>query len=330
MLTGFEPKIVTPYPILGFSEHSFFDSDQKVNRTLLIWYPVAPEITGKPSSSAWDVFNVAIDAPLDSSQTNLRLIVLSHGYTGSPNNQSWLIRELVHQGFIVTAVQHRDLIDGKFHLNHWQRAQDISALLDQFSTTSLAKNIDMHKVGIAGFSLGGTTSIWAAGGKTSRLDSLIPGPEYAAPQDYVLANEALPTLNKAMMSKDWRENRIQAAFIMAPGWSWLFDLESLQKISIPVYLIAAEADQILVTKNNAGLFARNIPKAYFQAIPGKLNHYVFVSALSQNRRQAVDPKGEIQFLFEEDPSTDRAWIQSQIAEEAVRFYKSTLLDKQCD
>lgn len=330
MLTGFEPKIVTPYPVLGFREHVFFDPHQKVERRLLMWYPVMPGTMGKPSNNAWDIFNVASNAPLDPSQANQRLIVLSHGYIGSPQNQSWLIRELVHQGFMVAAIPHRDLMDGIFHLNHWQRAQDITTLLDQFADLPLAKNIDLNKVGIAGFSLGGTTAMWVAGGKTTRLDSLVPGPEYAAPRDYTRTNEALPTLNKEMMSKDWRDKRVQAAFVMAPGWSWLFDPASLQQISIPVYLIAAEADQTLVTKNNAGLFARYIPKAFFQTISGKAGHFIFISALSTEHRQAVDPKGQLQFLFEDDPSVDRTWIQSQISEEAVRFFKSTLLDNPCD
>ncbi len=38
-----------------------------------------------------------------------------------------------------------------------------------------------------------------------------------------MADEALPTLNKEMMGKDWREPRVKAAFVMAPAWSWIFD-----------------------------------------------------------------------------------------------------------
>lgn len=218
---AFEPHSITPYPVLGYSEVPFFDEFQKTNRHLLIWYPVAPGIAGVPSNSPWDVFFIEKDVEINSSKKR-PVIALSHGYTGNPHQLSWLIRGLVHHGFIVISIQHNDLIEGKAHANHWQRARDISQIIDKFVTTAIAKAADLDKIGIAGYSLGGTTAIWIAGGRATKLQSLLPSSEYSSLAEFSRINEVLPTLNKEMMAKDWREPRVKAAFVMAPAWAWLF------------------------------------------------------------------------------------------------------------
>lgn len=315
------PNAAVNEPVIGFREIPFFDESQKVDRQLLVWYPVSAETPGKSSSNSWDLFRVAQDAPIDNSKGKFPLIVLSHGYTGNPHQLSWLIQGLVNQGFIVIAVQHRDLIDGKVHINHWQRAQDVHELIDQFSASDLAKQADLNHIGITGFSLGGTTAVWSIGGRSTKLDTLMPKPEYASPGDFIKVNEALPTLNKEMMAKDWRDPRIKAAFMMAPAWAWLFDEESLQKVKVPTYVTAGEGDRVLVSKNNAGFFARHIPNAIYEPISGKADHFIFVSALNEQQRQKVNQSGNLNYLFQDDPSVDRAKIQSEVTEKAVQFFK---------
>lgn len=323
-LAAFEPQPVTPYPVVGYQEISFYDSFQQVDRQLLVWYPVAPGTVGSASESPWDQFAVALNAAPAKSQGKMPVVVLSHGYTGNPHQISWLIRGLVHGGFMVLGIQHRDLIDGRVHVNHWHRAQDIGLMIDQFSTSPLSDAADLNRIGVTGYSLGGTTALWVAGARATKLSTLIPTRDYASPEDYDRADEALPTINKEMMAKDWREARIKAAFVMAPAWAWLFDEESMRRISIPTYLIASGADQVLVTKNNAGLFARYIPKAVYQEIPGKGGHYIFISAVNDRQRHVSDPTTRLSFLFEDDSAIDRSWIQFQIAAEAVRFFKETM------
>lgn len=318
---AFQPQAITPNPVVGFRSISFFDPSQKVNRELLVWYPVDAEVEGLLSNNPWDVFKIAPKASMASAKTKRPVIIVSHGYTGNPHQLSWLINGLIHHGFIVLGIQHRDLIEGQVHFNHWQRAKDVQTMIDQFSLSSLANSADLTKIGIAGFSLGGTTAIWVVGGKSTKLNTLIPSTQYAAIQDYVKADEALPTLNKEMMAKDWKEPRIKAAFIMAPAWAWIFDEESLKNVNTPVYLIAAASDRVLVTRNNAGFFARNIPDASYQEILGKADHYIFISALNEEQKQKADPERRLQFLFMDDSSINRLWIQRQAAEEAARFYQ---------
>ena len=93
-------------------------------------------------------------------------------------------------------------------------------------------------------------------------------------------------------------------------------------ISIPVYLIAAEADRVVVTQNNAGFFARYIPHNIYQTILGKAGHYIFISALSDQQRNKVTSNTLLDFLFLDDRFVYRSWIQYQVSEEAVKFFNA--------
>ncbi len=320
-LIAFEPQLVTPYPVVGYQELSFFDELQKMQRQALVWYPINPQVPGEPSKNSWDLFHIAINAPPLQTKIKRPLIVISHGYTGTPHQLSWLIRRLVYEGFFVLAIQHLDLIQGKINSNLWQRPLDIKTLLDQFFASSLAEAVNKNYIAIAGYSLGGTTAIWLAGGRVADLDAVLSNPDLPP-----LIQLALPTLNKDMMGKDWRDARIKAAFVMSPAWGWVFAEESLAKISIPTYVIAGTEDHILGTRNQAAIFARHIPRSIYQMIPGKTGHFIFVSALNEKKMQAVNPSGQINFLLVDDASIDRSWIQFQVAEEAVKFFKSVFIE----
>lgn len=166
--------------------------------------------------------------------------------------------------------------------------------------------------------------MWISGGRATKLDTLVPGKDFASPEEFSRVDEALPTLDRAMMAKDWKDDRVKAALMMAPAWSWLFDEAHLNKISIPTYIIAGLNDEVLVTRSNAGYFARNIPQSIYNEIPGKGGHYIFISALNDQQRKLVDPKKEFTFLYEDDVSVDRQWIQMQVIEQADGFFDSVL------
>ncbi len=130
VLMAFSPKPVTSNPVLGTHTISYYDKYEEVNREIQVWYPVASAVTGLPSKSLWDLFNVAADAPPDTSEQKRPVIVLSHGHSGNPNQLSWLIQGLVREGFIVIAIKHRDIVDGEPQANSWGRARDVHVILD--------------------------------------------------------------------------------------------------------------------------------------------------------------------------------------------------------
>lgn len=327
-INGFEVNSLYPHAKVGFSQIPFFDDFQETQRSLLIWYPIDASTEVNLSPNPWDLFYTGIDAPIAHQEQKMPVVVISHGWSGDPHELSWLIRELVHAGFFVVGIQHRDIINGKMHINHWMRAQDISLALDHFLSSPMGTLADLNRIGIVGFSLGGTTALWLIGGRTTKLESVMPGPEYADPDNFKSVNDLLSDLNKEKMSQDWKDSRIKAAFIMAPAWSWIFDEPSLKAVTIPTYIIAGANDEVVKTSFNAGLFAKYIPNSFYQEIPGKAGHFIFLTTLSNQKRAVVDPSGKLSFLLDDDESIDRFWIQSKVSTEAIRFFQSVLGNKQ--
>ena len=202
----------------------------------------------------------------------------------------------------------------------WKRAEDIHTLLDHFALQPFADFTDLNQIGIAGFSIGGTTGICLTGGKATRLDNFVPTPNEVYPGEFntTAIEKALPTLDKKKMMQSWKDTRIKAAFLMAPAWAWIFDKDSLQKITIPTYIVAPNADNVLVTQNNAGFFSKNIPKSLYQIIPGKVSHYVFISIPKEKNTLPSN----LSFLIEDAPDIDRQWIQFEVARDASDFFQS--------
>jgi predicted dienelactone hydrolase len=317
-LNAFETHPITSYPVVGYKEIPFFDDSSQQLRKILVWYPVESKLKGIPSSNLWDIFDIAIDAPILKSQFKKPLIIISHGYGGSPHQLSWLINKFVYNDCVVLGIQHIDIKDDKAEINTWKRAQDIHIFLDQFVLQSFANFIDLNRIGFAGFSIGGTTGIWAIGGISTRLDNFAPSPNDAYPEEFEGVEQALPNLDKKKMAQDWKDSRIKAAFLMSPAWGWIFDKKDLKKINIPTYIIAPDTDNVLVTANNAGFFSKNIPKCLYQIIPGQVSHYIFISTPKDKNKLPAN----LHFLITDAPGIDRQWIQFEIAKEAFDFFQS--------
>jgi len=295
--------------VLGYEELPFLD------RQIFIWYPTE-QAAGSSSKSIWDSFLVAQNAPIAKSQIKKPVVVVSHGWNGQPNQLSWLIEKLVSQNYIVLGIEHQDI----GHINHWKRAQDVSAILDAFTAqANIRSAADLDKIGIAGFSLGGTTAILLEGGRATRLDAVVPNEAVASSEQFGKVAALLPTLDQRKMTQDWKDSRIRAAFIMAPAWAWLFNEESLQTISVPTCLVAPAADQIVNTEKNAGFFAEHISKAQYEILPGEANHFVFVKILNESQCEKL---GYPPF-YGMPASLDRAALQEKIAHMALAFFNAS-------
>ena len=317
-LPALESLPITSHPVVGYQKISFFDHHYQQPRDLLIWYPVEPGTKGNPSSEIWDVFDIAANAPIIHPSLKKPIIIISHGFGGSPHQLSWLINRFVHDGYIVIAIKHLDLLYNQLQINFWKRAQDIHTLLNQFEQLHFADFSDLNRIGFAGFSIGGTTGIWLAGGVSDQLEHFIPGPEDAHFEESKWLQQGLPYLNQDQMVQSWQDNRIKALFLMAPAWGWIFNKASLQKIAIPTYIVASNNDQVLVAKNNGELFSKKIQNSIYRIIIGKAGHYIFVS-----KPKEIDKlPSHLHFLVTDSACVDRTWIQFEVARIASDFFQS--------
>lgn len=97
------------------------------------------------------------------------LVIVSHGYSGTPAAMTWLTENLASKGYVVAAIRHRDpdISDAtKAGQQLLRRPLDISfvarALLAQARAGTLP-GVDPERVAVIGYSMGGYGSLTVAG-----------------------------------------------------------------------------------------------------------------------------------------------------------------------
>jgi predicted dienelactone hydrolase len=134
-----------------------------------IWYPVdkTDDEVGAGTASGDPMFapvpRMIEGAPLSSYATRYPLILISHGTGGSALGMLLLGHFLASHGYIVVAVNHHGNTgaeaqpDARGYVLWWERAKDLSAVLDRVLTDPVfGPHIDLDKIGAAGFRSAGT------------------------------------------------------------------------------------------------------------------------------------------------------------------------------
>jgi len=78
-------------------------------------------------------------------------------------------------------------------------------------------------------------------------------------------------------TRDLRDNRVRAAFAMAPGDIKAFGMDEagLRQMAIPTYLIVGAGDTTTPPDENAAFAAKYIPHAQLDVLPGPVGHEIF-------------------------------------------------------
>ncbi|MGJ5131494.1 MULTISPECIES: alpha/beta hydrolase family protein [unclassified Bradyrhizobium] len=308
-----------------------------------IWYPAAADAPERPQWIGPRIipfFSAGSAAPDAEPASGPRraFVVLSHGNGGAALQIAWLGTALAGAGFIVVAVNH----PGNSALEDytvegmslwWLRAVDVSAVIDAMLVDkTFGSRVDPARIGAAGHSLGGYTVLAAAGGisnpellqvfcRSPAADASCKPPPPAA----VMRRETLARLSVdpdfrqrySEAGKSYRDERIRAAFAMAPGPGPIFAPNSLEKISIPVAIVAGSADEIVPTPAAAETFARLIPHSTLKIFP-KAGHFVFLDTCTLVgsvffRSTCRDPDG-----------ADREAVHAETIRLAVDFFTTYL------
>jgi predicted dienelactone hydrolase len=289
-----------------------------------IWYPVDPESPAKPPPGFWLRCDEARDAPLSNKQSHYPLIVMSHGSGGDRYNISWLAEALASNGYIVAAMDHfgntwNNKIP-KAYARPWERPLDVSFTLDQLLSSEQFKDrIDQKKIGFVGYSLGGATGMWIAGGEATPLDHTAVRDNAGKDLADITSLDILEEIDFSQASGSYRDPRISAVITMAPALGWMFAESSLKKISIPVFIIAPEKDSVVPTEKNAKLFASKIAKAKIKILPGEATHYVFLTQANAVGKRFLNPR-----YYEDHASIDRRKLHHEIAKNSIVFFSEQL------
>jgi predicted dienelactone hydrolase len=261
------------------------------------------------------------------------LIMISHGTGGGRLTLEWLADILVQNGFMVAAVDHwGNTYDNKIAIDFvtpWQRPRDISFVLTGLlNDAKFGPVIDQNKIGMAGFSLGGYTTIALAGGVLS-FDALkkftnsptgqkeVNIPEFPRLMEVIKTGK--PDESFRNSPQHLKDKRFKAYFAICPALGQGFiDASQFKEVDKPLYIAEVESDSITPYKTNAEHYHALIPSSQYFLIKGKANHYVFLG-------EAADPvKKGAPIYFVDDPSVDRHAIHQQVGEMATEFFKEHL------
>jgi predicted dienelactone hydrolase len=318
---------------------SLRDAQQRDTLRITVWYPAAPSaqeqtlVLGPPEEPLFIVGEVAPDAEF-ADDSRRPVILLSHGFGGTARMMGWFGTVLAEQGYIVIAVDHPgnngvDPMTVAGATMFWERPGDLAAALARVrAEPELGRRLDMSKVGVAGFSAGGFTSLVAAGARVdlARFQAFCashpqdgvcaPQKEFAVTMEQAQSLLASPEVapRVAQAGDDLSLPEVRAAFVMAPAIVQALDPGSLQAMRTPVSIILGDSDDVAPPNTNGGVAARAIAGARLKVLAG-VGHYDFLARCTPAGRQAVPicaskvPQGE----------THRAALEA-----ALRFFGQTL------
>jgi len=271
------------------------------------WYPAAESareaalVADSPTASWFTIGPAARDAPLDANRTHYPIVMLSHGTGGAAMNLEWLARDLAQRGFIAVAANHHgNTATGRYcaegFLCWWERARDLTVLLDLLAAQGeFAGRIDMDRIFVAGYSLGGCTAAALIGAITATSRFLRspanPNPD-RGPREFPDLADHLPKLlgdsavfraSWARMRDSYRDPRFKAALLLAPGRSITgFDEASLAAIATPSRIVVGAADFVAPA---ALWLQERLPGCTLDRLAAEAGHYVFLPEATEAGRR---------------------------------------------
>jgi predicted dienelactone hydrolase len=235
------------------------------------------------------------------------LLIFSHGMEGSMYNQYYLAEYMARNGYIVVAIEHDDkaytfqtLVDRPILI---KKAIDLI-----LNDSKINTHIDPNKIGMLGHSLGGYTSFVIAGSEPdfSNHPSLSGLPNFLKKFYIKFRN----------FDNNFYDSRVKAIAVLAPGLGSLFNKESLSKVSIPVLIIEAEKDEV-VLDGSASLYKNNLPKKPKFTVLNGAGHYSFLPLCNEY----------LQKNFAEicsDPEISRKALHEIIQQQVLSFFNEAL------
>jgi predicted dienelactone hydrolase len=315
-----------PYPV-GMAQLEHVDpSEGGRPLDLMLIYPAAPAATALPFKIFMATnLHLYRDAPVVSDGLKHPLVMFSHGAGGNGSIYAWFGETLASHGYLVAMVYHfraNTFDSSALYVRNriWQRPRDISLdITHLLQDSAWGPHIDPNQIGVAGHSQGGFTSLWLGGAKVNpdlflgfqrgwKNNAMVPA--YIREQMKVDAEPA----------RDLRDDRVRAAFAMAPGDIKGFGMDEagLRQMAIPTYLIVGAGDTTTPPDDNAAFAAKHIPHAQLDVLPGPVGHEIFDNECDQLGRDNFPES------CNDAPGVDRVKLHEHIGNAALQFFDAKL------
>lgn len=299
-----------------------------------VWYPTGEG--GKPTlvgeNIAFSGTSVLPDAKPVSGKRPLLLI--SHGYGGNWRNLNWLAYQMAMQGYIVAAVDHPGTTTRNKNEDDaqqlWQRPLDLVQLMDYLlATPSAAGQVDEQRIAALGHSLGGWTVMSLAGARFSAVKFLADCKNHAAlggcKLTHILGIDKPASANP--LATDQRDARVKAVVSLDLGLARGFTPESLQNVTIPVLVMAAQADSDDVPAQlESGYLTDSLPAGLRQSMSVHgATHFSFMQECKAGAESLIDAEAPGEGIVCRDGGTlSRTVIHQQLFSQISRFLNQAL------
>lgn len=304
---------------VGVRKISVVSQDNPRPLAVTVWYPATA--AGAQSATAQDrIFEI----PFASKDTEIRkgrfpLILLSHGSGSRAEGMGWIAAELAEAGFIVAAPNHPGTTSGDSTPaatpKIWERTGDISAVITALSADPQWKaSIDPARIGMLGFSLGGTTVLELAGARADlsgyiRYCAEHPGMMdcqwfaggrgYAGGEQVAVEPFDLRTIDKTRFEQSNRDPRIASVVAVDPGLATVFTPESLKSIDIPLTVVNLGSAGKIPVAVLSDTLAKQVPNATYAQVDDA-DHFSFLPVCKPGAAEFLKSVGEL------DPICDDA------------------------
>lgn len=300
------------------------------------WYPADDRSAADtPAERTWFKKEpVAVNAPVAHSNGALPLVLLSHGTGATAAALEWLGFRLAQRGFVALAVNHHGHTGSEPYraegfLCMWERAADLTAILDDDNWRGALGVETDERVFAAGFSAGAYTTLLLAGARVAfsqfEPDNPVKSP-IRGPREFPNLADELPKLYENPVFRqswdrrraDFSDRRIRSVFAMAPGRSVLgFSQDSLQAINNPVQLVGGDGDTVAPPEQCCNWLSQNIPHCKSEILTGGVGHYTFLPEGTEIGREAAPE------LFVDREGLSRTAIHDYVAGQVAEFFRAT-------
>lgn len=327
---------------VGQKSFKYVDTERNRPLEVEVWYPTKDSLTLERKEEVKKIEEKSIFKILPSIPNakiingKLPLLVVSHGTGGNRFSLTWLIDEMVKQGYIVVSLGHYG--NTTFHkvprefVKWWERAIDVQFVLDNILGESEFKDhINNEKIGGIGFSLGGYTNIALAGGQVDRTyhKGDRENKKRELPPEFPKTDEVIDFQNDSLIIDSYtkykdkvKDSRIKAFFVMAPAIGFGFhSKEQTKNIDVPIFIIAGKGDTNSPAKFNAINYHELIPTSELLLLGKSIDHYVFL-----NEPTSFGKKVASEITIDND-HVDRKEIHDSVSEKAIVFFNKNLSKK---
>lgn len=258
-----------------------------------------------------------------------KAVILSHGAMGSADGLSWVGESFAAAGYVVIGVNHfgESWVYGQDTLNPrstgfiWQRAQDISALLDLLAAKNIFQTqVNWSNIIAVGHSAGGQTAAMLAGATfdlkqlTTYCDSEASKGDRSC--NYGKNSASAPEAFLKKFSASQKDSRVKMIMLLDPALGSAVQSESLRTITVPSLIVGAKNDDFLPWINHGLRYANGIPHSNIKLLTGQEGHFVFITSCTLQIKVMDVP------LCEDRAGVDRNATQHELGHTMLEFTRT--------